>query len=276
MILSILFFLQPVSVWAEKLEVFVSILPQKFLVERIGGDVVHVSVMVKPGQSPETFEPSPKLMSLYANSNVYFTIGLPFEQVWIKRVASLNHAASIVHTEVSSLHEPTPTQGGHGHEFDPHTWLSPSLFLQQGELVLAELIRLSPQNKARFTANYQTLFNEVGQLHHELQTLFTALDKHAFITFHPAFSYFAKQYGLTQLAIEVAGKEPSAKQIAQIISSIKGKNVRYILIEKQFNQVIAKTIAQSIHAQLLVLDPLAFDYLANMRDIAYKINKALF
>ena len=278
-------------VHSETIEVFVSILPQQYIVERIGGDDVHVNVMVKPGQSPVTFEPSPKLMSLYSKSDVYFTIGLPFEQVWIDRVASLNDAAAIVKTQPvekpaindmdsneSALHKKNYTSllPGHRHSWDPHTWLSPVLVLQQAKIILQALESLSPDRKSYFISNYNKLEDEIKVMHKEFSRLFERNSKHDFITFHPAFSYFARQYGLTQISIEMDGKEPSAKQIARVINRIRNENVSYILIEKQFNQVIPKTIAKSVGARLLVLDPLGLDYLVNMRDIADKINRALF
>ena len=263
-----------------KLEVFVSILPQQYLVEQIGGERVIVRVMVKPGQSPATFEPSPKVMSLYSKSDVYFTIGMPFEQVWIKRVASLNQDISMVQTQPdkdnADGHESHELLPGHHHSFDPHTWLSPVLLLEQAKIVVAELTRLSPQYKDYYLSNYKELSIKINVLHNELLMLFKENNKTNFVTFHPAFSYFARQYGLTQVAIEVDGKEPSAKQISRIINQIKEKKVKYILIEKQFNKVIPQTIANSVDAQLLIIDPLALDYLPNMRDIAEKINKALF
>lgn len=267
--------------YSKPIEVFVSILPQRFLVDQIGGDQVSVNVMVKPGQSPETFEPSPRLMSLYSKSDVYFTIGLPFEQVWIDRVASLNNSVSIVKTQVSAEKMMNTSNGndddhGHHHELDPHTWLSSTLFLQQAKIVLQYLKQQRPERKSYFELNYNRLESEVNVINGHNQQMFKNNNKHTFITFHPAFSYFAQQYGLTQLSIEVDGKEPSARQIAKIINLIQDKDIKYLLIEKQFNQVIPKTIAHSIDAELLIIDPLALDYLVNMRDIADKINRSLF
>lgn len=260
------------------LEVFVSILPQQYLLERIGGERVNVNVMVKPGQSPETFEPSPKMMSRYSVADVYFTIGLPFEQVWIERVASLNNTALIINTqkELSQPENKPMAQHGHQHDWDPHTWLSPLLFLQQAKVVVQTLNALSPEDKSYFDNNYKQLTSDINVMHKEFSELFEHKTVHRFITFHPAFSYFAHQYGLTQIAIEVDGKEPSAKQIAQIIERIRHDKVSYILVEKQFNQVIPQTIARSVKAELLILDPLALDYLLNMKDIADKISRALF
>lgn len=272
---------------ATTIETFVSILPQKYFVERIGGERVNVHVMVKPGQSPETFEPSSKLMSLYSKADAYFTIGMPFEQVWIRRVASLNNNISIVNTQEHTGSEQHLLPGQHNHKhnpnehetsnkWDPHTWLSPVLAIQQAKLIMRELTRLSPKDKVYLYNNYKKLEFELNVLHKELSELFKHTDKQHFVTFHPAFSYFSHEYGLTQIAIEIDGKEPSAKQIAQVVNRIQDKQVKYILIEKQFNRVIPRTIARSVGAQLLILDPLAWDYLHNMRDIADKINRALF
>ncbi len=277
LLVFILIIASSVSLKAATIEAFVSILPQQYFVQRIGGDRVNVNVMVKPGQSPETFEPSPKLMALYSKADVYFTIEMPFEQVWIDRVASLNQRVSVVNTQPHSDSQSPLLPDQHSHDkFDPHTWLSPVLAIAQAKVIVHELSRLSPEDKELFFNNYKELEKELNALDDELSRLFEARSGLNFVTFHPAFSYFAQQYGLTQLAIEVEGKEPSAKQIAQIVNRIRDKNVAYILIERQFNQMIPKTIAHSVGAKLLVLDPLALDYLSNMRDIAAKINKALF
>ena len=250
---------------AEKIEVFVSILPQQYFVERIGGDKVNVHVMVKPGQSPATFEPSPKLMSLYSNANIFFTIGMPFEQVWIKRVASLNKDVSII-----------KTQPERAKKNDPHTWLSPILALSQAKVMMLEFSRYSPENKELFYRNYKQLEHELNVLHKDISRQFKEVKKSRFMTFHPAFFYFSELYGLTQIAIEAEGKEPSAKQMSQLIGHYHDKQVPYLLIEKQFNQIIPKTVAKSLNSKLLNIDPLAKDYINNMNDIADKIYRSLF
>ena len=284
-IVLILFSIFSINVSATTIEAFVSILPQQYFVERIGGEQVEVHVMVKPGQSPETFEPSPKIMAAYTRSDVHFKIGMPFEKVWINRVASLNPRISIVDTQpdkhlLMRFEEHEHHHEHHGdndeHNWDPHTWLSPVIALQQAKIIVDELSRLSPENKDYFYNNYNKLMLEVKVVHDALAKRFNSLEKTSFITFHPAFGYFAREYGLTQLAIEIDGKEPTAKQIATIVEQIKNKNVSYILIEKQFNKVIPKTIADSIGAELLILDPLAFNYIDNIQDIADKIKMSLF
>ncbi len=270
--------------YSSKIEVFVSILPQQSLVEKIGGDYVHVNVMVKPGQSPETFEPSPKIMSIYSKSDIFFTIGLPFEQVWIKRVASLNDDILVVNTQQSLenimgdqlLESKHAHSHGDEHKFDPHTWLSPKLYLAQARIIVQNLSLKIPDKKEHFVSNYNELEYKVNALDESFSNLFELNPKKNFVIFHPALSYFAHHYGLNQVSIEIEGKEPSARQIAKIVNRIKDEKVAYILIEKQFNQVIPKTIAHSVGAQLLMVDPLALDYLTNMRDIAVKINQALF
>lgn len=275
----IFFILFSFEALAGTVKVFVSLLPQQYFVQRIGGDRVSVNVMVKPGQSPETFEPSPKLMSLYSRADVYFTIGMPFERVWINRVTSLNQTISIKSTQPDEKKLLLAEHEHHGENdanWDPHTWLSPVIAAEQAKIIMLELSRISPKDKKLFLNNYSKLKDELNVLDDFISRRFKASGKKNFITFHPAFSYFAEQYELNQIAIEVGGKEPSAKQITRIVERIKNKNVSYILIERQFNQLIPKTIADSVNAELLILDPLAFDYINNMQDMAEKINKALF
>ncbi len=274
------------QIFTQKVDVFVSILPQKYFVERIGGEQVNVQVMVKPGQSPETFEPSPRLMARYSGADVYFTIGLPFEQVWIKRLASLNAAIQVINTrpETTLLLQQTHQHDSDKHDsdkykahqqWDPHTWLSPILAIEQARVIYNALSELQPANAVLFEKNFRQLEQQLIQLDQSIANLFSKTDKHEFLTFHPAFSCFANRYHLTQRAIEIDGKEPSAKQIAALISELSAKQVPNILIEQQFNTVIARTIARSLNAGLLTVDPLAYDYIHNMQDIADKINRSL-
>ena len=257
--------LSGVSFSAPKIEVFVSILPQQYFVERIGGEYVKVNVMIKPGQSPATFEPSPKLMSLYSKADLFFTISMPFEQVWIKRVASLNQKVSII-----------ATQPERSNPADPHTWLSPVLVLSQAKIIMQALSHYLPEKEKYFKNNYNLLKKELNQLHEINIKRFSAVNKTRFMTFHPAFFYFADLYGLTQVAIEEKGKEPSAKQMAKLIGFYQDKKIPYLLIEKQFNQTIPKTVANSLNSKLLNIDPLAKDYINNMNDISDKIYRSLF
>ncbi len=273
------FLLIPVSVFAQSVDIFVSILPQKYFVERIASQQVNVHVMVRPGQSPETFEPSPKLMAQYSSADIYFTIGMPFEQVWIKRLASLNDRISIVTTQPEEhelLHNPHQHKGSQHSQWDPHTWLSPMLAIQQAKIIEQALSRLLPDKKTLFENNYQLLKTELMSLDKSISQGFANKEKRQFLTFHPAFSYYAHRYGLIQRSIEINGKEPSAKQIAKLVAELSEKKVPYILIEQQFNTVISRTIARSLNAQLLSIDPLAYDYIKNMQDITDKVSRSLF
>ncbi len=249
----------------DTIEIFVSILPQQYFVERIGGDKVNVHVMVKPGQSPSTFEPTPKLMSLYSKTDIFFTIGMPFEKVWIDRVASLNKNVAIIETQ------PQRSKAK-----DPHTWLSPVLVQSQAKIIMLALSQASPQNKEIYSHNFNKLKKELDVLHESNKSIFKGSNKTRFMTFHPAFSYFSDLYGLKQIAIESKGKEPSAKQMSQLVGHYRDKQVPYVLIEKQFNQLVPKTVAKSLNSELLAVDPLAKDYISNMNDIAEKIHRSLF
>ena len=142
-----------VSYATEKIEVFVSILPQKYFVERIGGEHVNVNVMIKPGQSPETFEPSPKLMNKLAHANIFFTIGMPFEKVWIQRVASINPNLIIADTQADKNDLLKAHRHHNVNEFDPHTWLSPLLSVKQSEHIFKHLSDIKPELASIFKRN---------------------------------------------------------------------------------------------------------------------------
>ncbi len=263
---------------AENIQVFVSILPQKYFLERIAGEYVNVDVMVKPGQSPETFEPSPKLMNKLAHARMFFTIGMPFEKVWIQRVAAINPQLIIADTQPEKNFL-LKSHRHHVSDYDPHTWLSPLLAMKQSELIFEYLSSLKPELRDVFKSNLLVLQQDLTELDQlisaELKDIDDKNGKH-FMVFHPAFSYYARQYGLEQWAIEVDGKEPSGRQLAETINRVKEKQVKWIIVEQQFDQSTARTIAKSINAKLMSLDPLAEDYIQNMQFITQQIKIALF
>jgi len=260
----------------ERLRVFVSILPQKFIVEQIGREIVDVDVMVQPGASPHTYEPRPQQMVAISRARLYFAIGVQFEKAWLERIASSNPAMKIINTHegiqrVQML--------GHDHdkegEPDPHIWLSPPLVLSQARNILAALQKADPSNFELYEANYRRLASKIIDLDSELRKIFKDKKGRSFMVFHPAWGYFARAYGLSQIPIELEGKEPKPAQLKKLIQEARDRNVKIIFLQPQFSARSAEQVAREIGGEVVTVDPLAFDWEANMKEVAAKFHKAL-
>jgi zinc transport system substrate-binding protein len=271
--------------------VFVSILPQKYFVEKIAGGLADVSVLVMPGASPHTYEPTPQQMTALAGAKAYFSIGVNFEEVWLPRLNSANPNMRIVATDrgIEKIpmaahddhdeHDQHDQHGGHDHEhgtLDPHVWLSPD-----GARVLARntctgLIKMDPANEAAYRANADALLLEIDRVDAEIRTRLGPLPKNrrSFMVFHPSWGYFARQYGLTQIPIEIQGKEPNPRGLSQIITQGRDLGIKVIFVQPQFSEKSAAVIATEIGATTAELDPLAEDWAATMLHAAQAISQA--
>jgi len=270
----------PVSAQSRKakpIRVTVSILPQEFFVTRIGADRVEVETLVQPGHSPATYAPTPKQMASLAASDIYFRIGVPFENALIPKLARSIPDLTIIDLrqgiELMPIEEePLGDDNDHHHgDLDPHTWLDPLLALQQARIILDNLIRVDPAGKDEYEANFSLLAGELRKLHQALQDLLKPLAGTSVYVFHPAYGYFCRAYNIRQKAINPSGKKPGARYLARLIEEAKNNQVRAIFIQPQFSDKAARTIARAIGARVVILDPLARDYLTNMRSIARQL-----
>lgn len=270
---------------AVPLQVVTTILPQKQFVERIGGAQVQVSVLVGPGQSPETFEPTPRQMTALAEAALFYRIGMPFEELWFDRIVGMNRGISILDARDGiELREMEPA-GGHHHDYDPHLhgegapdphfWLSPLAAKEMAWRLRDRLIELRPEAKEEFTANHARFAAELDRLDAEIRSLLKDIPNRRFMIFHPALGYFADTYGLQQIPIEGEGKEAGAKTLARLIDQAREERVKTIFVQAQFSQTQARTIAKTLGAKVETLDPLAEEYIENLRRVAHALAGAL-
>jgi zinc transport system substrate-binding protein len=274
---------------ADKLPVFASILPLKYFVEHIGGDRVSVSVMVQPGASPATYEPKPMQMAALSRTRLYFAIGVPFERAWLDKIAAANTAMEVVHTDQGitklpmAVHHHEGEQNDNGHEddvheqgiLDPHIWLAPALARQISGHIVSALIRVDPAGRNFYEDNFKKLSSEIKTLDTDLANLFSDAPKRRFIVFHPAWGYLAKAYGLQQVPIEVEGKDPKPAQLITLIRFAREQGITAIFAQPQFSAKSASQVAREIHGQVILVDPLAYNWADNLRDIAVKLHAAL-
>lgn len=246
-----------------KLNITVSILPQKYFVERVGGEFVNVSVMVQPGESPATYEPKPEQMTALAQADAYISIGVPFEQAWLEKIQAANANMKMVDTTQGI--ECTATANG---GFDPHIWLSPSLVKVQSETIYNTLAELDPAHEAEYKANLEAFHADIDALDAEIRATLEKTESKKFIVFHPAWGYFARDYGLEMIPIEVGGQEPSVQELAGLIEKAKAENIKVVFAQPEFSQEDAETIANEIGGKTLAISPLNPDWLNNLKSVA--------
>jgi zinc transport system substrate-binding protein len=244
------------------LQVTVSILPQRYFVERIGGEHVDVNVMVLPGESPATYEPRPAQLRALSEADAYVSIGVPFEDAWLERIASANGEMMMVDT----------TQGiermGGPENPDPHIWLSPALVKIQAETICEALVALDAAHADDYRANRDAFVADIDALDAEIRETLADVEQRRFMVFHPSWGYFARDYGLEMMSIEVGGQEPSAAELARLIAKANEEGIEVIFAQPEFSTEAAETIAEEIGGEVLLISPLAEDWLGNMRRVA--------
>ncbi|HEY66831.1 MAG TPA: zinc ABC transporter solute-binding protein, partial [Thermoflexia bacterium] len=242
-----------------KVRVVVSILPQAYFVERIGGDRVEVTVMVPPGASPATYEPTAGQMRDLSQADVYVRIRVPFEEAWMDKIAAANPGMLIVDSSAG-----IERIGGK----DPHIWLSPRLVKVQAENIYQGLIEVDPEHAGFYAQNKEQFVADLDALDAEIAETLAGAKGKKFMVFHPAWSYFARDYGLEQIPVEVEGKEPSAAELAELIETAKTNDIEVIFVSPQFSTRSAETIARQIGGKVVFVDPLARDWMNNLRSVA--------
>ena len=268
-----------------KMKTFVTVLPQQYLVERIGGDRVEVEALVGPGQSPHTYEPLPKQVARLAEAQVYFRIGIPFEEQLLAKVKAVRKDMLVVDCRQGvKFRTLTKEEGERGSQTDkddragspdPHIWLSPAALKVQAATIFTALSGLDPGHRAEFEKNLASFNAQIDELDYQLAITLAPFKGRSIFVFHPAFGYFADTYGLKEVSVEIEGKEPSARQIAALIDLAKKERVKVIFAQPQFPQDRAKTIAEAINGKVEIIDDLAKDVPANLQRIAAAIRGSM-
>ena len=281
------------------MSVFATVVPLATFVERIGGDRVQVQPMVRAGQNPHTYDPTPRQVAALADADLYVRVGMPLEDAWLPRIRATNPRMRIVDArdgirlrQTGPAHEldasPAPGESGHGdapeghghesgghddHEHDPdaqdtHVWTSPPLAKSMGAGIRDALIGLRPSEADTFKANYARFAADLDALDAQLRARLAPVKQRRFMVFHPAWGYFADTYGLTQVAVEYQGKEPGARALAGLIDRARADGIRAVLVQPQMSPRSAEQIARAIGGRVVSIDPLSADYFGTLRQLA--------
>lgn len=255
------------------LSISVSILPEAYFVDRIAGEKASVNVMVGPGDDPHAYEPTPEQMRQLEKADLYFSIGVEFESVWLPRFQNTNKNLLIIDAaegvERIPMAAATSSEDHEDHgEFDPHIWLSPSRVRMIVQNITESLIEIDPKNSDFYQTNLAVMLSDIDLLDEYIHKKLDGITNRYFITYHPAWGYFASEYGLEMIAIEIGGQEPGAESMAETLDLMKQYQLDEIFIQKEFSAKSAQAIADISGASVVVLDPLAYEWVTNMRLMA--------
>lgn len=278
-----------ISLLNANVKAVVSILPQELFVKSIGGDKVDVSLMVKPGNSPHTYEPKPSQMRYISQADIYFAIDVEFEHVWLKKFINQNQDMQVVDLsdgikkieiqknfeEHESDHEDEHHEGHdhHKHEgLDPHIWTTPSNVKIIAKNILNSLVKIDSKNKEYYEQNYKKFLEHIEQTDSKIKTILKNIPKKSkFMVFHPSWQYFAKEYSLVQLPIEIEGKSPKPKALVKLIKVAKQYKVKAIFTQPEFSPKIANTIAKQLNIDVIKTSPLNKYWSENLIKLAQAI-----
>ena len=244
---------------ADAISVWVSIVPQKYFVERVGGSTVQVEAMVPPGFSPATYEPKPSQIEALADADLYIRIRVPFEEAWMSRIEAAGERMLVVDQS-----EGIERIGGQ----DPHIWLSPRLAGAQARTIYLGLVEVDPAYEGSYRANLDAFLADVDELDASIKQTLSGLGARKFLVFHPAWSYFARDYDLEMVPVQIEGSDPSAAEMAELIQTARAESIKVIFAQPEFSTQSAETIAREIRGEVLLISPLAPDWMDNLQRVA--------
>ena len=256
-----------------RINVFVSIPPQRQFVEKIGGEHVDVQVMLPLGQSPETYSPTPRMLASLSGASIYFQIGVPFEISWTDAIRSVNQDIRII-TCCDQIVDTTTVSEGDEHH-DLHVWSNPAYVKMLAQQIRDELSVLDPLHRDSYFSGYERFAAELDALDSSIRASLANRRTNYFIVSHAAWGYFAAQYGLEQLALENNGKEIGPRSLLEMIRRAREEKINTLFVIRQYQTPVVASLARELNADMVELDPLAEDYLLNMIYVSEQIAKAL-
>ena len=260
--------------------VSVSILPQKYFVDQIAGNLLQVNVLVPPGSSYHNYEMLPSQMKDLAQSRVWLQVGLlTFEDILKDKLADINPNLSIVDCSQGIIpiagseceEEGHDSEHDHHDAYDPHIWLAPAESKIIALNTLKALKAGFPAHASQFDTNYAMLITRIDSVTALIDQKLSPLKNRHILIFHPALAYYGRQFEMKQIALEMDGKDPSPMHMKNIVDLAHQQNIHVIFIQKEFDSAFALQLSREIDGEVIVIDPLDYNWVRQMVDITEKI-----
>ena len=267
---------------SDKPVVSVSILPQQYFMEQLAGELVEVNVMIPPGASPATYEPTVSQLGKLDRSAIYMRIGyIGFEQSWMDKISSVNpdmkivdlsEGIEIILEDDGKEEEKTDHHGHNHHGPDPHIWMSVINARIIAQNIHKELLLVFPHEKEQLQARFDNFLLSMDSLHRDITHSLEGIENRKFMIYHPALTYYAKDYSLEQFSLEIEGKTPSPAHLKEMIDLALYHQISKILIQSQFDRKNAEVLTRETGSDLIQFDPLDLQWSKQMRYIAEQLN----
>jgi len=244
--------------------VAVSILPQQYFVKKVGGDHVSVLVMAGPGVNPLTYEPPKGQFEALKARDIYILMGIPPERTWLTGVQEAAPGIELVDS----------SQGIPKMNDDPHIWLSPQRVKTQAQTITRALIAADPAHEADYRADLDAFLAELDKLDEDIRRVMEENEAagKTFIVSHPAWGYFAADYGLTMVSIPEHATDAQLQELASLAQS---KGIETIFYQRGFDEETPAKLAEMIHGRVMPLEPLNPSWEANLRSVALMLAKSV-
>lgn len=259
--------------------VLVSVAPYAFFVKEIGGEHFRVKVLIPEGANPHTYEPKPQEVAGIQDAALWIRLKEPSEEKVYRVLLEQKPSLKILEiTRGIPLLSASCCEKGHHHHphdgEDLHVWLSPKLAELQASRIAEALISLDPVHETLYRQNLEHLLTKLHNLGGEIREILKNTHSKGLLVSHPAFAYFCQDYGLTQLSVEVEGKDPLPKQIDALLQKIEHHQIKTVFLEPQYSTKGAELLAEKLHLKSEMIDPYAEDYIENLREIALKVARS--
>jgi len=246
----------------------VTVEPQRYFAQQLADSLFEVITLIPSGSSPESYDPTPREMAQLARSKAYFCIGhIGFENVWLERLKSnhpnvkfFDNSTGIDLISGECRHEAEDSGCSHHTSIDPHTWSSPRQARIIAQNMFDAFSEIDPEHIDIYRKNLEKLLSEIDDTDRIVRSYLEHLPGKAFIIYHPALTYLARDYGLKQYSIETDGKEPSPEQLKQLVETAEKESIRTVFIQQEFDRKNAEVIARETGCHLEVIHPLSYHW----------------
>lgn len=277
--LSLFFLFLPLHLFSDlnKPLILVSIAPHRAFVKAIAEETVDIQLIVPLGASSHTFEPTPKEVIKASNASLWFTMGEFFEKKFHNSICALKkemiiedlrEGVDLIKIDESTAH----CNCCHNHLTDLHIWLSPKEVKVQVSKIEKVLSKLLPQHKERYKKNLIQFLLQLDKLDAEIQEILSKREKSLMLVSHPAYAYFCRDYEIKQLSVESEGKDPTAKQLTELLKNAKENKIRVVFTQPQYNNKGTYLIANELNAEIVSIDPYSENLFETLLLIAQKIS----
>ena len=251
-----------------KVQVIAGITPLKTFVDKIGGEKVETTVMIPPGYSPANYAPSPSELQKLSDAEYYFTFQMPAEKANIlPKLENFNESLKLIKLDkiTSEKYEPRNFDDG---GIDPHIWMSPKRVKYMVKIITDKLVKIDPQNKGYYLQRKNNYLDELNKMDIYINDKLKDLKGKTVLIYHPVLGYFTDEYRLELKSIEKNGKDATPKRMQNLIDFAREENIKTIFYQAEIANKQPKIIASEIDGKTVKINPLAADFVENMKEIA--------